>query len=143
MIAHLAVVMCLSTLTPPLPCDGAKLCAVPVAAGQPAPYDGQLLTPDLALHLGQQAEGCDARLRLLTNRMGQEAGIEQRRLRSLGAAEINTLRTALLDCDHALTEVQQALRQQHPWWRSPALWLPVVAVASAGVTAWALGAAGR
>lgn len=143
MTAHLAVVLCLTIPVLPLPCDGANLCAVPMAAGQPAPYDGQLLTPKLALHLGQQAEGCDARLGLLSTRMAQDADIETQRLQAVGAAELKTLRAALKDCDQALTEVQQVLRQQHPWWRSAALWMPVVAVASAGVTAWALGAAGR
>ena len=39
-------------------------CAVPLAAGQEAPFDGQLLTTQLALDLGLKANQCDAHIKL-------------------------------------------------------------------------------
>jgi hypothetical protein len=35
-------------------------CAAPVEKGQPAPLSGQVLTPTLAIKLGQKADRCDA-----------------------------------------------------------------------------------
>jgi hypothetical protein len=39
-------------------------CAQPLEKGQPAPFPGQLLSPNLAIDLGQKATWCDERLDL-------------------------------------------------------------------------------
>lgn len=45
-----------------------ELCAVELEQGDLAPFAGQLLTPALALALGQAADSCDARMKLLLDR---------------------------------------------------------------------------
>lgn len=47
-------------------CDpnDADVCSAPVAAGQPAPFSGQLLTQKLAIQLGQKAENFTERLKI-------------------------------------------------------------------------------
>lgn len=39
-------------------------CSAPIKKGEPAPYDGQVLTVPLAIDLGQKAAHCDERIRL-------------------------------------------------------------------------------
>lgn len=47
-------------------CDAADAskCSAPLAKGASAPFDGQLLTPALAIDLGLKAQFCDARIGL-------------------------------------------------------------------------------
>ena len=44
--------------------DNPEFCAVGIEAGAIAPFAGQLLTPKLAIQLGQKADTCDQRLDL-------------------------------------------------------------------------------
>lgn len=48
--------------SPPIECAPGwpTRCVVEIRAGEKARFDGQLMTPDLAIHLGQAAEGCRA-----------------------------------------------------------------------------------
>lgn len=49
--------------------EAPDLRAVPLQAGEPAPFDGQLLTPELAIRLGQKAEGCEERINIEVRRV--------------------------------------------------------------------------
>lgn len=138
--------MMLATLLPlwlmaqPTPtCGGAGKCAVPLRIGGVAPFAGQLLTPELALQLAQGADSCAQRAEADKKRLLAEATIERQRLMDSAKVDTETLRGALMSCSSALDEARLALRQRSPWYLSPALWLPVVAVASAGVVVWASG----
>lgn len=52
-------------------------CAVPLSEGQEAPFAGQLLTPSLALKLGQGLEGCMQRWDMERQRLEAEALIQE------------------------------------------------------------------
>jgi len=52
------------------------MCSTPLQAGDKAPYVGQLLTPDLAIKLGQKAVYCDARIKLEVQRVSSKLQID-------------------------------------------------------------------
>jgi len=104
-------------------------CSVGLKAGEPVPFDGQLVSPDLAITLGQRAEHCDARIQLEADRV---SGVERAesalcaRMRELEARASGerekVLSAALDDCSGV------------PWWESP----PFVAAVTVVVTTAAL-----
>ena len=59
------------------------MCSEPIKKGQPAPYDGQVMTTGLAISLGQQAENCDRRIKIETTRISELGGIELKHSRDL------------------------------------------------------------
>lgn len=66
-------------------------CSVPLSAGETAPFSGQLVSPSLAIALGQKAAGCDARIEIEAARTASVAAARCRY--ALGLAEAD--RTAL------------------------------------------------
>lgn len=61
-------------------------CAVALLKGETAPYDGQLLTTDLAIRQGQKVEHCDARMAIEVDRANQLAEVKinlEKRLRAI------------------------------------------------------------
>jgi hypothetical protein len=57
--------------------DEPKHCAAPLQRGQAAPFDGQLLTPELAVSLGLKADQCDARVTLEADFCKKAADLER------------------------------------------------------------------
>ncbi len=89
-------------------------CAVPLKLGQPAPFSGQLLSPNLALDLGQRAELADLRLDLelkrATGLLSAELALERRHReieQEAFAAQIGLLENRLEDAHQRL------------WYREP------------------------
>lgn len=112
----------------PRECDPGdpQKCSQPLLQGQAAPFSGQLLTPKLALDLGQKAAYCEERLQ-----------IELRKERDLAVVQ-KALDARLLEIEREgaamkLAIVQKALDQTQglvpppAWYERP----PVVAVAAA------------
>lgn len=112
----------------PRECDPGdpQKCSQPLLQGQAAPFAGQLLTPKLALDLGQKAAYCEERLQ-----------IELRKERDLAVVQ-KALDARLLEIEREgaamkLAIVQKALDQTHglvpppAWYERP----PVVAAATA------------
>jgi hypothetical protein len=103
-------------------CD-AEICATPLAKGERAPFDGQLLTPKLAIKLGQRAEAFDLRLKLEVDHATKLAALDltlEKRLREIDAAAASAREDALR---RALEEERQR------WYERP----PFVAAASAAL----------
>lgn len=104
-------------------------CSAAMTAGQVAPFDGQLVSPDLAITLGQRAEHCDARI-----------GLEADRVRGLERAEAQLCRRMAVIDKAAAGERERLLQEAleacegTPWWESP----PFVAAVTAVVTTAAL-----
>jgi hypothetical protein len=113
-------------------CDpqDARMCSAPLKAGEAAPYAGQLLTPELAIRLGQRAEYCDTRIKAeveLATKLGQvDLGLE----RKLRQAD-NEANAAMLSATRARYE--RALEEAAPpWWERP--WFVTLVAASATAT---------
>lgn len=113
---------------PPRECtpDDPQKCSQPLLQGQAAPFSGQLLTPKLAIDLGQRATHCEERL-----------AIELRKERELALVQ-KTLDARLLEIEREgaalkLALIQKALDQTQglvpppAWYERP----PVVAAATA------------
>jgi hypothetical protein len=103
--------------------------------GQVAPFDGQLVSPDLAITLGQRAEHCDARIELEANRV-----------RGLEKAETK-LCQRMADIDKAAAGEREKVLQKsleacegQPWWESPpfVVTVTVVVTTAALVGVWYL-----
>lgn len=104
-------------------CD-AEICATPLAKGDRAPYDGQLLTPRLAVRLGLRAEEYETRRALELNQAKALAGLDlalEKRLREIDADAASAR-------EDALRRALEAERQR--WFERP----PFVAAVSALVT---------
>jgi hypothetical protein len=68
--------------------DWPTRCAVPLDAGDKAPFTGQLLTDDLAIHLGQSTEHCDDRTSIEIAKTSSLAEAARRRDSALHAADL-------------------------------------------------------
>ncbi|HSC15013.1 MAG TPA: hypothetical protein VLI71_07840 [Gammaproteobacteria bacterium] len=122
---------------PSLPpeCD-AEACAVPLKRGERAPFDGQLLTPQLAIQLGQRAESCDIRLKLDVEHAKAIAAIDlglERKLRELEAA-------AAVQREATLARALEAERAR--WYERPPF-VATIAVAASFAAVWAAGQLAR
>lgn len=125
------------TPTPTCDSDFPDRCAVPLEAGAPAPFGGQLLSPELALALGQKADRQDRLLRL-------EVATATRTEAARGKLE-----TALCGVDlraskaESLAQQRRAERAEGAAERGllehPVLWLLVGVAAMAGAFALAKG----
>lgn len=90
------------------------LIATPLAKGEPAPFTGQLLSPELALTLGIKADQCDIRLDLATKRVQRLADIDLtlcKRLQKIASESASERRAALL----------RRIERAESVWRSPAI----------------------
>lgn len=108
------------------------ICATPVKQGQAAPYSGQLVTPTLAVRLGQGAGDCNERVNLAIARVVSLAAIELKaehatrmREREALTAELKTLQEHLANADKVLEEAKP------PFYERPWFVAPVVAVGTA------------
>lgn len=110
-------------------CDGTK-CAEPLAKGQRAPFEGQLLSTELAIDLGLKAEQCDARL-----------GLEkQYRERSMQIEISHLQRVHTIDLEAAMARekvLEEALSRASPWYKEPMF---IAAISVAGTVAVFFGA---
>ncbi|HET6494144.1 MAG TPA: hypothetical protein VFH61_02130, partial [Thermoleophilia bacterium] len=119
--------------------------AVPLEAGEAAPFAGQLLTPELALKLGMGLEGCRERSKLQLEharemcRVRSAYEVADRKIREGALADKVTLLTAELD--------RALLDGQTPWWEEPGFVTPVAfgagLVVSAALVFGAVWAAGQ
>jgi hypothetical protein len=108
--------------------DDPKLCATPIRKGELAPFDGQVLTTELAIKLGQKAEFCDKRLVIELSRATQLAEIELAKEKAfrkidqdMHAEQLRILRSKI---DDSL---------DRPFWREP--WFVAAATATITVAA--------
>ncbi|MFA4944425.1 MAG: hypothetical protein WC789_06965 [Lentisphaeria bacterium] len=114
-------------------CDAgdAKKCSTPLQAGQVAPYAGQLLTPRLAVDLGQRAQGCDARMELAVQFAQDSAQVDLRLERSLRENDLK----ASAEREKILQDALQAAReaQKDPWYEHPAFVATISVVLTVGL----------
>lgn len=111
--------------------DDPSRCAQPLQKGQPAPFDGQLLTPALAIALGLKADRCDAYAALEASRAAELANIDKRLLERLRELDQKT-------CDQQTNLLQKRLddalaAQGGPWFERPEFVVPVTFVATTAV----------
>lgn len=110
----------------------AEEAAVPLEAGEAAPFAGQLLTPDLALKLGMGLEGCRARKKLELEhtremcRVRAAYEVADRKIREGGLQDRVTLLESELERAH--------LAAQRPWWEDPGFVTPVAFTAGLAVS---------
>jgi hypothetical protein len=85
---------------------------MPLEKGTPAPYAGQLLTPDLAIELGVRASQCVARTQAEVDHAKALAGVQ------LGLCKQTAEVDAALHRDQ-LGLLHQELDAARAWYRSP------------------------
>ncbi|MFA5028480.1 MAG: hypothetical protein WC713_11455, partial [Candidatus Methylomirabilota bacterium] len=114
-------------------CDpaDARKCSTPLAAGQVAPYAGQLLTPKLAVDLGQRAQGCDARTELAVKFAQDSSGVDLQLEKSLRENDAK----AAAEREKILQDALQAAReaQKDPWYEHPAFVATISVVLTVGL----------
>lgn len=118
---------------PSLPpeCD-AEVCSAPLKRGERAPFDGQLLTTDLAIQLGQRAERCEVLSKLDVEHAKAIAAIDlglERKLRELEAEAARQREAALV----------RALEAERARWYERPAFVATVAVAASFAAVWAAG----
>lgn len=100
-------------------------CAAPAIAGEPAELDGTILSPDLAIHLGQQVEGAEARLQAELDRKDKLHQIDLTLARAEAKADLHAA-TASTAAQKRQTEyweartkiVEQKLSEGPPWYET-------------------------
>ncbi len=114
-------------------CDpaDARKCSTPLAAGQVAPYAGQLLTPKLAVDLGQRAGGCDARLQLEQDRLEKTAQLDLELERKLRAEDARAAGAREAILQESLRAARAA--QEDPWYEHPAFVATISVVLTVGL----------
>lgn len=90
-------------------------CAQPLEKGQIAPYAGQLLSPNLAIDLGQKATFCDERLKLELDHAKAVCDIGTQLASSLLLQEREMTKTRA----NLLIEQLSFARQPNPWYERP------------------------
>jgi hypothetical protein len=88
-------------------------CAVEVQKGEKAPFTGQLLTPELALNLGQRAESCDARVRIEVSRTASVAAANKVADSRIAASDLLAM-TRERDLERRLREESAPGLLEHP-----------------------------
>lgn len=141
-IAALAGMLCsqVAAAEPYVHCEDDKRCVAVMAEGQPAPFDGQLLSVEAAVGL---------RLRILTATTTAQVKLErERRLHEEELRYERRLHEIDLSASQEKTdlwrrEAKAAHDELGAWWRHPALWFTlgvVAAGATVAVTGYALSA---
>lgn len=120
--------------TSPKECDPGdpQRCAMPLQQGQAAPFPGQLLTPKLAIDLGQKANYCEDRLKLEVAREREIAAIQKELDTKLIAIEKQVALDKVAALQKALDE-QKGFEPPPPWYTHPAIVSVVAALATTGV----------
>lgn len=108
-------------------CDGEdpSMCAQPLRRGEVAPFDGQLISPELAISLGQRALNFDIELTIELDRQQQihELALDYQK-------EINALDKKSAEKQIALLEERLEEAQKIAWYRTPAFVGTTVCVAT-------------
>lgn len=68
--------------------DWPTRCSAPLETGDKAPFAGQLVTPDLAIHLGLSTEHCDRRIAIEVSRTSSIAKADKERDAKVAAADL-------------------------------------------------------
>ena len=111
-----------------------------LGAGEAAPFAGQLLTPELAIALGQKAAGADVRLRLEVATATRTAAIELRYALALAQADLHAATaSAALQRDRAELAEAAYVATQPGVFDHPLFWVLVGVAAMAGAFALARG----
>lgn len=110
--------------------DDPTACALPMERGDKAPFAGQLLTPSLAIKLGQEAESCPARIELEVSRTSSIAKADLAYARRLHAIDLRSLDRQLI----AVTQDRDHWRRQAANEASNTFWF-VLLGAGAGIAA--------
>ena len=137
-VAAAIVVMVIAMLVPRSACasepqcaDGNEAaCAVPLMRGQVAPYDGQLLTPTLAIELGIKANNADRWLELELSRTTSLADSRlqhEKELRQIDVAQLTRERDAH-ERDAARWRADSARKVEPPHWTSHPAFVSSVSV---------------
>lgn len=111
-----------------VPGDPSK-CSAPLEQGQPAPFQGQLLSVELAIDLGQKATYCQERVTLEVTHAKALASVDLTLEKQLRGNDLLTWQTKekLL-----LERLQEA--QSRPWYEHPAFVATVAVIATALLT---------
>lgn len=102
-----------------------KSCSTPLKDGEAAPYAGQLLTPKLAITLGQKAQWCDQRWQLKLDREVGLLQVELDKERQLRKIDVESYQAQI-------KLYQKSLESGIPFYREP--WF-VATVAIVGTVA--------
>jgi hypothetical protein len=100
-----------------LECDGENfsMCAQPLLKGEKAPFDGQLLTPELAISLSQRAMAFDSQLEIELERSQKLHDIEMNYQRDISNLDKEASKKQIKLLEKRLNEVVKI-----PWYQKPA-----------------------
>lgn len=125
----------------PKGCTGGPdgICAVPIVAGDRAPFTGQLLTTELALQLGSAADDCKSRDKLEVERCLEDAKIDLDTERTARTSDNRAFEGQLKQLQEQLARAQKVAEESAPpFYAQPWFVAPVVAIITGGVMVWAL-----
>lgn len=111
--------------------DDAKSCVQPVAAGEPAPFDGQLMTNRRAAKLAVLAGGCQDRVDLEVARERELAAIALNGEKALRASDQATAQVKVDLLMKRMAEMEDILTPR--WYERPAFVSAVAVVATVAV----------
>lgn len=99
-----------------LECDGEdfSMCAQPLLKGEKAPFDGQLLTPELAISLSQRSMAFDSQLEIELERVGKLHDIEMNYQRDINNLDKESSKKQIELLEERLREVIKI-----PWYKTP------------------------
>lgn len=100
----------------PKVCDpeDSQACSQPLQEGEVAPFTGQLLTPRLAVNLGQKATGCDWRVQLERDYVDRMAVVDRDLLLKKVHLEMETYQNELKLYRDEINRINKT-----PWYQRP------------------------
>lgn len=118
--------------------DRPKHCAAPLQRGQAAPFDGQLLTPELAIDLGLKADGCEGRVALEVDYAKRAAAVELGLEQQLRRIDQDACRQAQALWEKRYAEaIEPPPLYERPWFIAGVTF--VVTVAAGSLAIWGAG----
>jgi len=105
-------------------------CSQPLEEGESAPFRGQLLTPKLAIKLGQQAAGCQDRIKVEVDYATKMSGIDltlERKTHEIDLAAWKQEKAVMMA---ALEEAKKPT----PWYEKPAFVATISVLLTAAAT---------
>ena len=107
--------------------EDSRKCSAPIQKGELAPYDGQVLTTELAIDLGQRAMHCEERISIENARLEALRKVDADREKAIQNAiqKIHEQQVVLLE-----KQLDQALSR--PFWTDPVFVSSVTAVVTLG-----------
>jgi hypothetical protein len=107
-----------------------EFCSAPILRGEVSPFDGQVLTTEMAIEQSQAARHCDKHTEIHVKRVADRADHQKRLLERLHALDTASYERQVKYLTERIEEAQKA--SERPWYEHPLIWTTIGAAMAVG-----------